>query len=106
MDTYTIGRSSTGHYRKPGMQLTYCGRTVGTPAPPTACAPDASRPRPSTAPPPPPRRGSTSPPTSPLMAAALASAGLVEAVDNRRAAAPAPTLFDVKPKAEQGALSA
>ncbi|MFE4328716.1 hypothetical protein ACFRQM_04455 [Streptomyces sp. NPDC056831] len=26
MDTYTTGRSRTGHHRRPGTHLTYCGR--------------------------------------------------------------------------------
>ncbi|MEH0470865.1 hypothetical protein QA943_18755 [Streptomyces sp. B21-097] len=127
MDTYTTGRSPTGHYRKPGSHLTYCGRTTGT----TGNASRMCRPcvkaealdraaATATA-----EAWLDQPPTSPLMAATLLFGAQVEAVDNRRAAdqaeaagtwraawissratSPEPTLFDIKPDAEQGALFA
>ncbi|MEH0555998.1 zinc finger domain-containing protein [Streptomyces sp. B21-101] len=87
MDTYTTGRSRTGHYRKPGSHLTYCGRTTGTPG-------NASRMcRPCVKAEALDRAAATSTaeawldqlPASPL-AAAMMFGALVEAVDNRRAA--------------------
>lgn len=127
MDTYTVGRSRTGHYRKPGSHLTYCGRTAGTPGQADrmcrACVKAEALDRAAataTA-----EQWLDQPPASPLMAAALMFGGLVEAVDARRAAeqaeaagtwraewigtratSAAPTLFDVEPETEQGALFA
>lgn len=125
-------RKTTGHYRRPGTRDLYCGRPAGAPndharqamgwkmcarcvkaealdrADATATAEawlDQS-------------------PASPLVSAALALGDLVEAVDARRAAdreaagtwraewigtratSPEPTLFDVEPDTEQGALFA
>ncbi|MCX5362895.1 hypothetical protein OG864_29795 [Streptomyces sp. NBC_00124] len=127
MDTYTTGRSRVGHYRKPGSHLTYCGRTAGTLGTSTrmcrACVKAEALDRAAataTA-----EAWLDQAPTSPLMAAALIFGGHVEAVDNRRipdqveaagtwraewisarATSTAPTLFDVEPEAEQGALFA
>ena len=127
MDAYTVGRSRLGHYRKPGSHLTYCGRTAGTRGTSTrmcrACVKAEALDRAAataTA-----EAWLDQPPTSPLMAAALIFGGQVEAVDTRRraeqaeaagtwraewissrATSTAPTLFDVEPETEQGALFA
>ncbi|MGW6518561.1 hypothetical protein [Streptomyces sp. NPDC054962] len=88
MDTYITGRSTVGHYRKPGSHLTYCGRTAGTPG--TAarmCRPCVKAEALD-------RAAATAtaeawldqPPATPLAAATLMFGALVEAVDNRRAA--------------------
>lgn len=88
MDTYTVGRSRIGHYRKPGSHLTYCGRAAATPDQAArmcrACVKAEALDRAkatATA-----EAWLDQPPTSPLMAAALIFGGQVEAVDNRRAA--------------------
>jgi hypothetical protein len=135
MKTYAVraARSkTTGHYRRPGTRDLYCGRPAGAPNGEFAtlrgwkmCArcvkAEAAD-----------RAAATAtaeawldtPPTSPLAAAALLLGAQVEAVDNRRAReaetagtwraewigartrATAPTLFDVDPDTEQGALFA
>ncbi|MFF9262013.1 hypothetical protein [Streptomyces longwoodensis] len=127
MDTYITGRSRTGHYRKPGSHLAYCGRTTGTRGDCTrkcrACVKAEARDRAAataTA-----EAWLDQPPTTQLTAAALMFGALVEAVGNQRAAeqataagtwraewissraaSPEPTLFDVEPETEQGALFA
>ncbi|MFJ3867893.1 hypothetical protein [Streptomyces nigra] len=139
MKTYAVRGARTkltGHYRMPGSRDLYCGRPAGAPNDfarelagfklCTRCVKAEARDRAdatATA-----EAWLDQPPTSPLMAAALAFGGLVEAVDNRRAAeqaeqveaagtwraewistraaSPAPTLFDIEPDAEQGALFA
>ncbi|MFE7853735.1 hypothetical protein [Streptomyces sp. NPDC057403] len=128
MDTYRANTGSTGHYRRQGTRETYCGRDALAPLsnPARTCrlcvkaeALDRAAAT-ATA-----EQWLDQPPASPLMAAALAFGGLVEAVDARRAAeqaeaagtwraewistraaSAAPTLFDVEPEAEQGALFA
>ncbi|GGW68059.1 hypothetical protein [Streptomyces griseoloalbus] len=133
MDTYaTQGArttNSTGHYRRPGTQDLYCGRPAGDNNTGKArrtcrpCVKAEARDRAeatATA-----EAWLDQPPASPLTAAALAFGDLVEAVDNQRAAeraatantwraqwigtraaSPEPTLFDVEPETEQGALFA
>ncbi|MCX5266070.1 hypothetical protein [Streptomyces sp. NBC_00199] len=88
MDTYTTGRSRTGHYRKPGSHLTYCGRhaLTRTSTHTRMCRPCVKAEALD-------RAAATAtaeawldqPPATPL-AAALMFGALVEAVDNRRAA--------------------
>ncbi|MEU1082326.1 hypothetical protein ABZ368_19255 [Streptomyces sp. NPDC005908] len=135
MKTYAVRRARTkltGHYRVPGSRDLYCGRPAGAPNDYarevkgfklcTRCVKAEARDR----------AEATAvaesyldqPPASPL-AAALALGGLVEAVDKKRAAeraaaagtwraewigtrvtSPEPTLFDIEPDAEQGALFA
>ncbi|HEY1179072.1 MAG TPA: hypothetical protein VGF17_23205 [Phytomonospora sp.] len=136
METYAVkgaARKMTGHYRRPGTRDLYCNRPAGarnghgaTLAGWKMCTrcvkAEAAD-----------RAAATAtaeawldqPPTSPLMAAALLFGAQVEAVDNRRAAeqaeaagtwraewisaraaSPTPTLFDMDPEAEQGALFA
>ncbi|MFJ7337863.1 hypothetical protein ACIQUU_32020 [Streptomyces sp. NPDC101116] len=123
MNVCTIGRSRTGHYRKPGSHLTYCGRNAGAPGTGTRmcarCVKAEARDRAeatATA-----EAWLDQPPATPLAAAALLFGAQVEAVDNQRAehagtwrakwisaraASPEPTLFDIEPDAEQGALFA
>jgi hypothetical protein len=135
MKTYAIRGARTkmtGHYRRPGTRDLYCARPAGAPNGEFAtlrgwklCArcvkAEAAD-----------RAAATAtaeawldaPPTSPLAAAALLFGAQVEAVDNRRtheaetagtwraewigarARSTAPTLFDVDPDTEQGALFA
>ncbi|MFH8530477.1 hypothetical protein ACH4GE_18905 [Streptomyces tendae] len=123
MNTYLTGRGRIGHYKQPGSHLTYCGRTAGTPGVGTRlctrCVKAEARERAdatATA-----EAWLDQPPASPLAAAAMMFGALVEAVDNQRAAdagtwrakwigsratSPEPTLFDVEPDMEQGALFA
>ncbi|MBZ6258145.1 hypothetical protein KVH22_21755 [Streptomyces olivaceus] len=123
MNTCLTGRGRTSHYKQPGSHLTYCGRPAGTPGVGTRmctrCVKAEARDRAAataTA-----EAWLDQPPASPLAAAAALFGGLVEAVDNQRAAeagtwraewigtratSPTPTLFDVEPDAEQGALFA
>ncbi|MGW3511193.1 hypothetical protein [Streptomyces sp. NPDC000994] len=126
MDAYTTGHSRTGHYKRPGSHLTYCGRhalaRTGTHTKMCrACVKAEARDRAeatATA-----EAWLDQPPASPL-AAALLFGAQVEAVDNARAAkadtagtwraewigtrarSTEPTLFDVEPETEQGALFA
>ncbi|MFJ8900017.1 hypothetical protein [Streptomyces sp. NPDC102370] len=124
MQTYTTGRSRTGHYKQPGSHLTYCGRTAGTAG--TAdricrpCVKAEARDR----------AEATAVAESHLITNPtewerdlLASDAVRDAIAaeqaetvtpgtwraewiSARAASPAPTLFDVEPEAEQGALFA
>jgi hypothetical protein len=135
MKTYAVraARSkTTGHYRRPGTRDLYCGRPMGAPNGEFAtlrgwklCArcvkAEATDRATATATA---EAWLDAPPTSPLAAAALLFGAQVEAVDNRRAheaetagtwraewigartRATAPTLFDVDPDTEQGALFA
>ena len=136
MHTYAVRgatRKTTGHYRRPGTRTLYCGRPAGTPNDHARevkgfklCArcvkAEAAD-----------RAAATAtaeawldqPPAHPLAAAALLLGAQIEAVDNARAAereaaagtwraqwigtrtaSPEPTLFDLEPDAEQGALFA
>lgn len=130
MKTYAVRGArtkTTGHYRVPGSRDLYCGRPAGAPNSYARevkgfklcarCVKAEARDRTEAT-----RTAEAwldRAPASPL-AAALAFGGLVEAVDKKRAAAgtwraewigtratsPAPTLFDIEPDAEQGALFA
>jgi hypothetical protein len=130
MKTYAVraARSkTTGHYRRPGTRDLYCGRPMGAPNGEFAtlrgwkmCARCVKA-----------EATDRAAATAPLAAAALLFGAQVEAVDNRRAreaeaalaaaetagtwraewigaraTSTAPTLFDVAPDAEQGALFA
>jgi hypothetical protein len=116
MKTYAVraARSkTTGHYRRPGTRDLYCGRPMGAPNGEFAtlrgwkmCArcvkAEATD-----------RAAATAtaeawldaPPTSPLAAAETAGTWRAEWI-GARATSPTPTLFDVAPDTEQGALFA
>jgi hypothetical protein len=109
MDTYTNGRSRTGHYRRPGTHTTYCGRhamartTVHT----RMCRPcvkaEAADRAAATAT----AESWLDAPTASPLAAERETAGTWRAEwIGARTRATAPTLFDVDPDTEQGALFA
>jgi hypothetical protein len=110
MDAYTTGRSRTGHYRKPGSHLAYCGphalaRTTTQTRMCTRCVKAEALDRAAataTA-----EAWLDTPPASPLAAAERETAGTWRAEwIGARTRATAPTLFDVDPDTEQGALFA
>ncbi|MFD8611061.1 hypothetical protein [Streptomyces sp. NPDC059631] len=100
MTTYLTGRGHTSHYRKPGHHLTYCGRPATTPGVGTRMC----------------TRCITAEARDRAAATATAEAWLDKPAEtagtwraewiSTRTSSPEPTLFDLAPDTEQGALFA